>query len=123
MSAKNRHARIREQVLRDWRGMDEPLDLDQRIHRPKDQLSAILKRFGIQEGLDEAHVKKTWRDLAGEFIASHSQPHSVKNGELILHVTQPAMRFHLDQMKPMLLERLRAQLGADKIRSIRFMHG
>lgn len=123
MSAKSRHARIREQVLREWRGMDPPLDLNRGIRRPQEQLPSILKRFGIQEGLDEEHVRKTWRDLAGEFIAAHSQPHSVKNGELILHVTQPAMRFHLDQMKPMLLQRLKSKLGPGKIRSIRFMHG
>jgi len=123
MPAKDRHARIREQILREWRGMDVPLDLNRGIHRPEEKLQGILKRFGIQEGLDEQLVKSTWRELAGEFIAAHSQPHSVKNAELVLHVTQPAMRFHLDQMKPMLLERLREKLGRDKIRAIRFMHG
>jgi len=123
MSAKPRHVRIREQVLREWRGIDEPLDLDSGMHRPQQSLAVILRRFGIQDGLDEEQVKSAWRELAGDFIASHSQPDSVKNGQLVLRVTQPAMRFHLEQMKPLLLERLRDLLGHDKIRTIRFMHG
>jgi hypothetical protein len=33
------------------------------------------------------------------------------------------MRFHLEQMKPMLLKRIREALGADRVRSIRFQTG
>jgi hypothetical protein len=33
------------------------------------------------------------------------------------------MRFHLEQLKPVLLERLRAKFGADRIRSVRFTLG
>lgn len=123
MAAKSRSERIREEVLREWRGIDEPSDLNAGVHRPAESLGAILRRFGIQDGLDEEQVKNAWRLLTGDFIAAHSTPDSVKNGELVLRVTQPAMRFHLDQMKPMLLERLRELLGHDKIRSIRIMHG
>ena len=123
MNARSRHARIRQQILREWRGMDPPLDLDAGIRRPCEQLPVILRQFGLQEGLDEERVKHAWRALAGEFIATHSQPHSIKSGELVLHCTQPVMRFHLDQMKPMLLVRLQTELGPERIRSIRFMHG
>jgi len=123
MAAKSRRERIRDQILREWRGIDEPANLDAGIHCPAESLNAILRRFGIQDGLDEEQVKSAWRELAGDFIASHSAPDSVKGGQLVLRVTQPAMRFHLEQMKPMLLERLKNLLGHDKIRTIRFMHG
>ena len=48
---------------------------------------------------------------------------SVKGGHLVLRVTQPAMRFHLEQMKPMLLTRIKAQLGENRIKSIKFSLG
>ncbi|MFU8894494.1 MAG: DUF721 domain-containing protein [Luteolibacter sp.] len=123
MAAKSRSERIREEVLREWRGIDEPADLNAGIHCPAESLAGILRRFGIQDGLDEEQVKNAWRELAGDFIASHSAPDSVKDGQLVLRVTQPAMRFHLEQMRPMLLDRLKNLLGHDKIRTIRFMHG
>jgi len=123
MPAKSRRDRIRERILREWRGIDEPPDLNSGVHRPGECLASILRRFGIQEGLDEEEVKSSWRELAGDFIATHSAPESVKGGQLVLRVTQPAMRFHLEQMKPMLLERLRERFGHDRIQSIRFVLG
>ena len=68
-------------------------------------------------------MRSAWKELAGEFIASHTEPISVKSGHLVLRVTQPAMRFHLEQMKPMLLTRIRAQLGENRIKSVKFSLG
>jgi len=123
MKKKSRRDAIREEILREWRGGDEPSSLDSGIHRPADFITAILRAVGAEDGLHEDEVRATWKELAGDFIASHTQPVSVKGGHLVLRVTQPAMRFHLEQMKPMLLERIKERLGADKIHSIKFALG
>ena len=68
-------------------------------------------------------MRAAWKELAGDFIARHTEPVSVKNGHLVLRVTQPAMRFHLEQMKPMLLARIREQLGENRIQSVKFTLG
>ncbi|HEY8961935.1 MAG TPA: DUF721 domain-containing protein [Luteolibacter sp.] len=122
MSEKSRIRRIREEILREWRGADEPADLNGRIHLPEKFIRAILTQTGAAEGLDEDQVRGAWKELAGEFIARHTEPVSVKDGHLVLRVAQPAMRFHLEQMKPMLLKRIREALG-DRVRSIRFQTG
>jgi hypothetical protein len=123
MKRKPRRETIREEILREWRGADEASDLNAGIHRAGDFIQSILRAAGAEDGLHEDEVRATWKELAGDFIAGHTRPVSVKGGHLLLQVTQPAMRFHLEQMKPMLLERIRARLGAEKIRSIRFTHG
>jgi predicted nucleic acid-binding Zn ribbon protein len=115
--------RIREAILREWRGADEPLDLEGRVSQPGKFLRAILQQAGATEGLDEDEVRSTWKELAGDFISRHTEPVSVKGGHLVLRVTQPAMRFHLEQMKPMLLTRIREALGAERIHSVRFQIG
>jgi hypothetical protein len=116
-------SKIREEILREWRGGDEADDLSAGIYRAENFVESILRMVGVDGGLNEDEVRGAWKELAGDFIASHTQPVSVKGGHLVLHVTQPAMRFHLEQMKPMLLERIRGQLGADKIQSIKFTLG
>ena len=73
--------------------------------------------------MDESQLRSAWKELAGDFIAAHSEPVSIRDGHLVLRVAQPAMRFHLEQMKPMLLKRIREALGADRVRSIRFQTG
>ena len=118
--------RIREEILGEWRGCDEAGDPNAGVHRANEFVAAILsglRAAGAADGLDEVEVRAAWKELAGEFIARHAEPLTVKGGHLVLRVTQPAMRFHLDQMKPMLLERIQHRLGATRIRSVKFTLG
>lgn len=114
---------IRKEILSEWRGCEEATDLNQGIHPAEKFISAILRSAGAEDGLHEDQVRSAWKELAGDFIFRHTEPVSVKNGHLVLRVTQPAMRFHLEQMKPMLLTRIRAQLGENRIKSVKFALG
>lgn len=118
-----RPGRIREEILQEWRGAEEPADLNAGIHLAEKFITAILRAAGAEDGLHEDQVRATRKELAGDFIASHTEPVSVKSGNLVLRVTQPALRFQLEQMKPMLLKRIRTQLGEDKVKSIKFTLG
>jgi len=118
--------RFREEILREWRGGDEADDVESRVHLPGEFVAAILRGLraaGAADGLDEDEVRAAWKELAGDFIARHAEPVSVKGGNLVLRVTQPTMRFQLEQMKPMLLARIRTRLGEDRIRSVKFTLG
>lgn len=126
MSKPAKLSRIREEILGEWRGCEEPRDLDAGVHLAQDFVAAImhgLRASGAADGLDEMEVLTAWKELAGDFISRHTQPVSVKGGHLLLRVTQPAMRFHLEQMKPLLLKRIQQQLGAQRIRSVKFALG
>ena len=123
MKKPPRSSRIREEILREWRGAEEPADLNAGIHLAQQFVAAILRAAGAEDGLHEDQVRATWKELAGDFIARHTEPISVKGGNLVLRVTQPALRFQLEQMKPMLLTRIRDQLGEGRIKSITFQLG
>jgi predicted nucleic acid-binding Zn ribbon protein len=123
MKKSHSPGKFREEILREWRGTDEPTDLNSGIHLAGKFISAILRAAGAEDGLDEDEVRATWKELAGDFIARHTEPISVKGGNLVLRVTQPALRFQLEQMKPMLLSRIRQQLGENRIRSVKFTLG
>jgi len=116
-----RHSRdtARARVLREWRGADEPLDPGRNISRAGDLLRQVLGGLRLEEGLEEDRLREAWREIAGEFIARHTQPVSLRNGRLVLRVLQPSMRFHLEQSRVQLLERLREHFGAGTIREVR----
>lgn len=122
-AGKNRLAWIRKAILREWRGGDEPEQLGARMHAPEEFLGAILRDAGADEGIDEERLRAVWRQVAGEMVARHASPDSLKRGCLTLKVLQPAMRFQLEQMKGRLLENLRRELGEDVVTSIRFSLG
>lgn len=118
-----RSSAIRKAILREWRGCDEPADLKAGTHSAESFVSSILKSIGAGDGISEDEIRSSWKEIAGDFISQHTDPVSVKNGTLVLRVTQPAMRFHLEQMKPMLLKRIQADFGVDRIRLIKFTLG
>ncbi len=123
MADDSRLAAIRRAILREWRGADEPEHPDKGLHRAGEFLSAILKKAGASEGIDEERLRDIWVEVAGEFIARHASPQSLKSGCLTLHVLQPSMRFHLEQMRGMLLQRLQETIGPGSVKSIRFSLG
>jgi len=119
----DRRERLRQRVLREWRGCDEPTRSTQNVRLASEFLTEILARTETAEGIDAERLRAAWRALAGEMIASQCEPDGLRDGVVVLRVLQPAMRFHLEQIKPMLLRRLRSEFGAEEIRSIRFMLG
>jgi predicted nucleic acid-binding Zn ribbon protein len=119
----SRAERMREHVLSEWRGADEVPDSSAHVNQASRFIDAILRQAGLSEGIEEQELRAAWKDLAGEFIARNSEPSSVKGGHLVLRVTQPAMRFQLEQMKPMLLSRIRERLGENRIHSVKFTLG
>ena len=114
---------IHEELTSEWLGCDNPLNPNKNVSAAGDWVDAILRMQFFADSLDEEEVKKAWKEIAGDFIGANTEPVSAKEGNLILRVTQPAMRFHLEQMKPNLLRRIRERFGEDKIKSVRFTLG
>lgn len=123
MARDGRLERIRRAVLREWRGGDDPAHPDDHLHRATEFLGAILKQANVSEGVDEQRLREMWTEIAGDFIARHATPDSLRNGCLTLKVLQPAMRFQLEQMKPRLLSNLDRVAGRGVVKSIRFSLG
>ena len=114
---------IRRTVLREWRGADEPADPARNLHRADRLVQAILDSLGARDGFEIEELRQHWREIAGEFLYPHAEPDSVRNGNLVLRVTHPAMRFHLEQMRGELLRKFRDRLGDGRVKSIRFQVG
>jgi predicted nucleic acid-binding Zn ribbon protein len=114
---------IHEELMSEWLGCEKPLGLNKNISAAADWIDSILKKQFFAESLNEEEVKAVWKEVAGDFIGSNTEPVSVKDGHLVLRVTQPAMRFHLEQMKPELLRKIKERFGKEKIKSIKFSLG
>ena len=114
---------MRADIVSQWVGAGRPLDLNKNISEPAAHIEAILDSIGLRGGLDEERVKEAWSSLAGELIAKQTEPVSIRKGCLTLKVLQPAMRYHLEQLKPGLLRKLQDELGNENILSLRLTIG
>jgi len=115
--------RMRADIIHQWVGAPRPLNLNRNISEASIHIEAILEGIGIRGGLDEDRVKEAWGSLAGELVAKQTEPVSLRKGCLTLRVLQPAMRYHLEQLKPGLLRKLQAELGEENVKSLRLTIG
>ena len=120
---KRSSLKARNKILTQWRGGIDPPNPARNIHQPAEFLDDLLKVIGLSDGVDEERLKEGWSRVAGQFVAQHTVPDSIKNGVLVLRVVQPAMKFHLQQMQGKLLENLRAELGNGVVNQIVFKIG
>ena len=71
----------------------------------------------------EEEVKRAWKEIVGEFLASHSTPASLKQGVLIVRVLQPTLHYEFDRnCRPQILAKLRERFGKS-VRDLRFRIG
>ena len=112
-----------QQTLRDFLGAFSVPDPVRNISEAKDLVDGIIKEIGAKEGVEHEVLIDSWTKIAGSFVAKHTVPYSLKHGVLTLRVVQPAMRFHLEEMKGKLLKNLQAELGRKAVRQVRFQLG
>ena len=123
-SKKERFRRqMRADVIHQWVGAPRPLNLNKNISEASANIETILESIGVRGGLDEERVKEAWGSLAGELVSKQTEPVSLRKGCLTLRVLQPAMRYHLEQLKPGLLRKLQAELGEENVKSLRLTIG
>ena len=56
----------------------------------RDALAEIGREFGLADSNVMSVVSALWRDVAGDAIASHAAPTSVRDGVCVLTVDDPA---------------------------------
>ena len=120
---RKRRRRMRGRVRGEWRGWGREVSSTRNVGLAADCLEEILGGLSLDEGIEEERLKEAWGEVAGSFIAGHTRPVSLVGGVLRLQVLQPAMRFHLEQEKGRILERIQKELGRKRVRQVSFVLG
>ena len=118
------NAALRSAVIAEWRGLpDKKARLD-KWQAPGDVLPKLMQQLGLRERLHEGEVIDAWKQIVGDFIASHSAPVSLKGGTLFVRVLQPALHYQFETIsKAEILRKLKQRFGRNIIRDIRFRVG
>ncbi|MFB3819387.1 MAG: DUF721 domain-containing protein [Candidatus Methylomirabilales bacterium] len=83
-----------------------------------DAITGTFARLGIEARLREHEVFRAWPAAVGGTIARHAEPQSLKNGRLLVHVTDPVWLHQLHMMRRRILDALNARLGAGSVREL-----
>jgi predicted nucleic acid-binding Zn ribbon protein len=93
------------------KGNDRPL---------KDVVLEILKKYRLQDHLEETRLVRDWENVAGKLISSHTSGLHVKDGILFVRVDSSALRQELQYRKEKLIDLLNINAGKVLIREIIF---
>ena len=112
------------QILREWRGLPEPAPKPDRQTTASDVIGKVMASLGLGARLKQEEVLGAWREIVGDFIASHAAPLRLDKGTLIVQVLQSTMHYELDRVwKPQILQKMKDRFGTRTVREIKFRVG
>jgi len=83
-----------------------------------DVIREIMKKYRLEDHLEETNLVENWSKICGSMIASHTSGLRFKDHVLFVKVDSAALRQELQYMKEELLEKLNRSAGRDLIRDI-----
>ena len=83
-----------------------------------DALRALVDDLGISQRIREYDVLDVWPEVVGPHIASVTNVRSIRNGVLVVAVTNPAWRQELLLRKKDLIANINAKLQRTTVRDI-----
>ncbi len=115
---------FRTRALAEWRGYREPRPVADHQFALSGLLPKAMQSLGLGERVLESEVLRAWREVVGEFIATHSTPSRLREGVLYVRVLQPTVHFELERVwKTDILRKLKSRFGPKVIRELRFRVG
>ena len=109
---------------RSWTQDRAMLDMFGGVKKPKveeglalaeDLLSGIIDEVGLKDGVTLEDLSVAWASIVGPNISNNSEPIEIRKGTLRVRVTQPVIRFELQQRQSLLLTKITESLPQVKI--------
>ena len=86
----------------------------------QDLIKVFLDKSQKKELYSEQAILKVWEAEMGDFIVSHTQGITIKNGVLAAKITHSALRFELLTQKSQIIKKLNDAVGLDVLKDIIF---
>lgn len=84
-------------------------------------LTEIVTDAGFHEGVTLDQLQSAWAEIVGKNIANNSEPIEISKGVLKVRVSQPVIRFELQQRQAQLIKKIQEALPQAKIKRINVM--
>ena len=97
--------------------------MKRREERIDSVIKSIIKKLDRQSNPTIEEIEKIWRKAAGAKALSHTKPASFRKKRLIINVDGSSWLYELTLKKEELLNKLKMQLGEEKIEELQFRIG
>ena len=81
-------------------------------------IPVVFRRLGLESRFRQGRIWAVWPTVVGPNIARRAQPHSLWQGRLIVHVTDPVWLHHLSMMRHRVMAAVNEKLGGSVVREL-----
>jgi len=79
-----------------------------------------LRRYGLDERMEERAALMRWREIVGDDIATHSRAVDLADGVLVLEADHGAWRQEVTMLVPLIIEKFNALFGEGTVTEIQW---
>ena len=81
-------------------------------------LDRVVRHLGGPSARTVSRLHALWSEIVGDQVAEHAEPGAVHDGVLRVYVDDPAWATQLRFLEGQIVERVRAVVGGDEVRSV-----
>jgi predicted nucleic acid-binding Zn ribbon protein len=96
---------------------------DRDIVRVGDVLEGVGARFGLAHAGRIGRLWRSWREVAGEAVASHAEPTSLRQGVLRIRADSPSWATEIGYLSEEIKAEVNAFLGDELVHEVRVWTG
>jgi predicted nucleic acid-binding Zn ribbon protein len=89
----------------------------------RSSLDRLLRQWGTASTATTQSLFADWDEIVGSPLAAHARPRSLRNGTLVVVVSDPAWATQLRFLEQELLTRIRAATRSDEVTAIQVRVG
>lgn len=86
----------------------------------KDLILKNLRAQGLETPLLQKRLIDSWKEVAGEMVASYTEDVYIRNQTLYVKLSSPALRADLSMMRQEMVRRLNDHVGSQVIADIKY---
>ena len=102
----------------DWCGARKEPSVSEGLSHVDGFLADLVDEIGLRDGVTIETLQDAWSQLVGENIANNSEPIEIYEGTLKVRVSQPVLKFELQQRKAHLLKLVQERIPKAKVKRL-----
>ncbi len=102
----------------DWCGARKEPSVTEGMTHVETFLGDLVEEIGLRDGVTLETLQSAWAELVGQNIANNSEPVEIYQGTLRIRVSQPVLKFELQQRQAQILKLVQQRLPKAKVKRI-----
>ncbi len=102
----------------DWCGARKEPSVTEGLTHVETFLSDIAEEVGLRDGVTLGSLQDAWAEIVGPNIANNSEPIEIHNGALKVRVSQPVIKFELQQRQGAILKLIQSRIPKAQVKQL-----